>query len=31
MRWDRNYKEPEVINDPVIIPAYGVTDVERAY
>ena len=31
MRWDRNYKEPEIINDPVIIPAYGVTDVERAY
>lgn len=31
MRWDRNYKQPEVINDPVIIPAYGVTDVERAY
>ena len=31
MRWDRNYKEPEVINDPVVIPAYGVTDVERAY
>lgn len=31
MRWDRNYKEPEIINDPVVIPAYGVTDVERAY
>jgi hypothetical protein len=31
MRWDRNYKQPEVINDPVVIPAYGVTDVERAY
>ena len=31
MRWDRNYKQPEIINDPVVIPAYGVTDVERAY
>lgn len=31
MRWDRDYKNPEVINDPTIIPAYGVTDVERAY
>ena len=31
MRWDRNYSQPEVINDPAIIPAYGVTDVERAY
>ena len=31
MRWDRNYKQPELINDPVVIPAYGVTDVERAY
>ena len=31
MRWDKNYKQPEVINDPTIIPAYGVTDVERAY
>ncbi len=31
MRWDRNYKQPEIINDPAVIPAYGVTDVERAY
>lgn len=31
MRWDRDYKNPEVINDPSIIPAYGVTDEERAY
>ena len=31
MRWDRNYKQPEIINDPTVIPAYGVTDVERAY
>lgn len=31
MRWDENYKNPEVINDPVVIPAYGVTDEERAY
>ena len=31
MRWDRDYKNPEVINDPTIIPAYGVTDEERAY
>ena len=31
MRWDRNYQNPEPINDPVIIPAYGVTDEERAY
>ena len=31
MRWDRNYKQEEQINDPQIIPAYGVTDVERAY
>lgn len=31
MRWDNNYKNPEPINDPVIIPAYGVTDEERAY
>lgn len=31
MRWDRNYKQPDIINDPVVIPAYGVTDVERAY
>lgn len=30
MRWDRDYKNPEVINDPTIIPAYGVTDEERA-
>lgn len=30
MRWDKSYKTPEVINDPVIIPAYGVTDEERA-
>jgi len=30
MRWDRDYKNPEVINDPQIIPAYGVTDEERA-
>ena len=31
MRWDRNYNAPEpAINDPVIIPAYGVTDEERA-
>lgn len=31
MRWDRNYSQPEPINDPTIIPAYGVTDEERAY
>ena len=31
MRWDTNYRKPEPINDPVIIPAYGVTDEERAY
>ena len=32
MRWDRNYRQPEPpINDPAVIPAYGVTDVERAY
>ena len=31
MRWDSNYSQPEVINDPAVIPAYGVTDVERAY
>lgn len=31
MRWDKDYKNPEVINDPSIIPAYGVTDEERAY
>ena len=32
MRWDENYKRPDPpINDPVIIPAYGVTDEERAY
>lgn len=32
MRWDRDYRKPAPpINDPVIIPAYGVTDVERAY
>ena len=31
MRWDRNYQNPEPINDPVVIPAYGVTDEERAY
>ena len=31
MRWDKNYSQPEVINDPTVIPAYGVTDVERAY
>lgn len=31
MRWDEDYKNPEVINDPTIIPAYGVTDEERAY
>ena len=31
MRWDENYKNPEVINDPSIIPAHGVTDEERAY
>lgn len=30
MRWDKDYKNPEVINDPTIIPAYGVTDEERA-
>lgn len=32
MRWDRDYRRPEPpINDPAIIPAYGVTDEERAY
>lgn len=31
MRWDKDYKNPEVINDPTVIPAYGVTDEERAY
>ena len=31
MRWDTNYLKPEPINDPVVIPAYGVTDEERAY
>lgn len=31
MRWDENYKNPEAINDPTVIPAYGVTDEERAY
>lgn len=31
MRWDKNYKNPDpIINDPVIIPVYGVTDEERA-
>jgi len=30
MRWDKDYKNPEVINDPTVIPAYGVTDEERA-
>ena len=31
MRWDENYRNPETINDPTVIPAYGVTDTERAY
>ena len=31
IRWDDPHEFPETINDPVIIPAYGVTDVERAY
>lgn len=31
MRWDKNYSKDEVINDPVVIPSYGVTDEERAY
>lgn len=31
MRWDKDYRNPEVINDPSVIPAYGVTDEERAY
>ena len=30
MRWD-SHKEPEYKTDPAIIPAYGVTDEERAY
>lgn len=31
MRWDQNYKMPEVINDPAEIPSYHITDTERAY
>jgi len=30
-RWDDPHEPPEKFNDPVILPAYGVTDEERAY